>query len=101
MKNTQIDMERIKEALSILKPDKQLVEIRILKGKKIISGYFTDCDTLEKQFDKVDLRDANVFYTLNYINPECYARKQRDRFLEEKITTSDTDIVGYQRLLVD
>lgn len=101
MKNTQIDMERIREALSILKPDKQLVEIRILKGKKIISGYFTDCDTLEKQFDKVDLRDANVFYSLNYINPECYARKQRDKFLEEKITTSDTDIIGYQWLLVD
>lgn len=101
MNQTQYDMDRIRNALSILKPNNQLFEIRILKGKTIISGYFTDVNVLEKQLKKVNLEDANVFYTLNAINPDCYSRKQRDRFLQEKTTTSDPDIIGYQWLLVD
>lgn len=101
MKQTQIDMDKIKNALSILKPNGQLFEIRILKGKSIISGYFTDVNVLAEEFQKVDLRDANVFYTLNMIDPDCYSRKQRDHFLQEKTTTSDPDIIGYQWMLVD
>lgn len=100
-KQTQINVDRIRNALTILKPNNELYEIRILKGKIIISGYFTDVDVLLNEFSKIDLRDANVFYTLNDINPGCYSRKQRDIFLQEKITTSDQDITGYKWLLID
>lgn len=96
-----IDIGKIKEALEILKPDGQLYEIRILKGKQIISGYFKNADVLEKALKTVDLRGANIFYTLNVINEDCYAREQKDCFRQSKTTTSDGDIETYQWMLVD
>ena len=97
----ELDFERVREALDLLKPNGQLYEIRILKEKQIISGYFTDTTTLEKALKTVDLRGANVFYTINQIDDACYSRKQRDCFRQVKTTTSDADIVGYRWLLVD
>lgn len=100
-----IDIEKIKETINKLKPGGQLYEIRILQGsgkrKTTISGYFRGTDNLEAAFSKVDLRRANVFYTLNVIDPECYSREQHERFLQVDDTTSDADIVAYQWMLVD
>ena len=96
-----IEIDKVKKALSILKPDGQLFEVRILKGKATISGYFTDVDVLEKALKKVDLRGANVFYTLNMIDESCYSREQKDKFVQCKTTTSDGDITRYQWLLID
>lgn len=97
----EMDFAKVKEALDLLKPKGQLYEIRILKGKTTISGYFTDTDTLEDAFKTVDLRGANVFYTLNEIDPSCYSREQRDCFRQVKVTTSDGDIIGYRWMLID
>lgn len=97
----EMEFAKVKEALDILKPNGALYEVRILKGKTIISGYFTDTDALGKAFKTVDLRGANVFYTLNKIDPACYSREQRDHFRQVKTTTSDSDIVSYQWMLVD
>ena len=66
-----------------------------------ISGYFTDASILMEQFKKVDLRNANVFYTLNEIDKACYAREQHDIFRQVKVTTSDGDITAYKWLLID
>ena len=96
-----IEINEVKKALSILKSEGQLFEVRILKGKTIISGYFTDVETLEQAFKKVDLRGANVFYTLNRIDESCYSREQKDKFVQSKNTTSDGDITAYQWLLID
>lgn len=100
-----IDIERIKESIELLKPNNQLYEIRILLGsgrrKTTISGYFKGTKNLEKAFSTVDLRHANVFYTLNRINDECYAREQHECFRQIDDTTSDSDIVGYQWFLID
>ena len=97
----EMDFEKVKEALDILKPNGALYEVRILKERTIISGYFTDTSKLEKAFKTVSLRGANVFYTLNNIDPDCYSREQRDCFRQVKTTTSDTDITSYQWMLVD
>lgn len=96
-----IELGKVKEALEVLKYDGQLFEVRILKGKATISGYFTDVDKLMKAFKTVDLRGANVFYTLNIIDDECYSREQHDKFVQCKTTTSDGDITAYQWMLVD
>lgn len=101
MISTSADVEKIKEALEILKPNGQLFEIRILQGKTTISGYFTSAETLTKELHKVSLKGANVFYTLNTIDDSCYSREQHDCFRQCKITTSDSDIVAYQWMLVD
>lgn len=101
MTNGIIEPEKIKEALTILLKENNLFEVRILKGKTTISGYFTNSDVLLNEFNKVDLRGANVFYTLHRIDESCYSREQHDCFRQVKTTTSDNDIVAYQWLLVD
>lgn len=101
MLSEAVDIEKLKESLAILKPNGQLFEIRILQGKQIISGYFTDVNKLEKELHKVSLKGANVFYTLNQIDESCYSREQHDCFRQSKTTTSDADIVGYNWMLVD
>ena len=101
MTNGIIEPEKIKEALTILLKENNLFEVRILKGKTTISGYFTSSDVLLNEFNKVDLRGANVFYTLHRIDESCYSREQHDCFRQVKTTTSDNDIVAYQWLLVD
>lgn len=101
MTNGIIEPEKIKEALTILLKENNLFEVRILKGKTTISGYFTSSDVLIKEFNKVDLRGANVFYTLHRIDESCYSREQHDCFRQVKTTTSDNDIVAYQWLLID
>ena len=101
MKSSMVDTEKIKEALGILKADGQLFEVRILKGKQIISGYFKNADVMVKALDTVDLRNANIFYTLNCINEDCYSREQRDCFRANVTTTNDKDIDTYQWMLID
>ena len=100
-----IDIEKVKETLDIIKGGKELYEIRILQGsgrrKRTISGYFRGTDNLEKAFSTIDLRTASVFYTLNRINPDCYSREQHERFLQIDDTTSDNDITTYEWLLID
>jgi len=101
MNGSMVDKEKIKEALGILKADGQLFEVRILKGKQIISGYFKNADVMVKALDTVDLRNANIFYTLNCINEDCYSREQRDCFRVNVTTTNDKDIDTYQWMLID
>ncbi len=97
----KLEEDKIREALAIIKPDGQLFEIRILQGKQTISGYFTSVETLLREFNKVSLKGANVFYTLNQIDEACYAREQHDCFRQCKTTTSDADIVAYNWMLID
>ena len=101
MITSMVDIEKIKNALAALKEPGQLFEIRVLRGKETISGYFKDVEKLLAAFNKVSLRGANIFYTLNVIDESCYSREQCDHFVQCKTTTSDADIVSYQWMLVD
>lgn len=105
MNDAFFEAEKIKEALDVLKYNEQLFEIRILKSKQTFSGYFTDTDTLLSALDDMiynhGLQGANIFYTLNVIDPDCYSREQHDKFMQSKTTTSDADILSYQWLLID
>ena len=100
------DENEIRKAIAIMKADDQLYEIRIHGGtKKIISGYFRGADKLIaelKKLRKQDLDEANIYISLNKINDACYDRKQRDVLRTyNDATTSDTDVVGYDWLMVD
>ena len=101
MNKPNVDVEKLRRALEILKPGGELFEVRVLQDKRVLSGYFTDVDTLIQKLKTVDLDNANVFYTLNRIDPDCYSRQQRDKFLVAKNTTSDNDIIAYDWLLID
>ncbi len=97
------DANEVKKAISLMKPDGQLFECRMLEGSKIYSGYFTDAETLVNALSHENLRDRNVYITLNEIDSGCYGRKQRDCFIlvRKDPTTGDKDIVGYDWLMVD
>ena len=96
-----INESELRKAVQCLKPDNQLFEIRIIGHQKPISGYFKDADTLVKALDTVDIRNANVYITLNQVNEACFSRMQSEKFLKGANATSDTEIDGYNFLFID
>lgn len=105
MKNMQFyDELTIRKTIKCLKPNNELFEIRIIgKGnrKRVISGYFTDADTLIKQFDTIDPRGVNTYITINKVNEACYSREQHDCFRQTDSTTHDHEIDSYEWLFID
>lgn len=100
--NDFINEAEVRKTIELLKPGGQLFEIRVVgRGRQPVSGYFTSADTLIKAFSTIDLRESNVYFTLNYVNAGCYSRVQRDKFRQKVSTTSDNDIDGYQWILID
>lgn len=98
------DEDMIRRTINLLKPNNELFEVRIIgKGnkKRIISGYFTDADTLIKQFDTIDPRSVNTYITINKVNEDCYAREQHDCFRQTDANTHDHEIDAYEWLFVD
>ena len=69
--------------------------------KRVISGYFTDADTLIKQFDTIDPRGLNMYITINKVNDGCYSREQHDCFRQTDLTTHDNEIDSYEWLFID
>lgn len=77
-----------------------LVEVRVLVGKKTYSGYFKSIDKLiesVKSFDKYA-----IYFVFNKINSACYSREQCEKLVENsKQTTSDNDIIAREWVLID
>lgn len=98
-----INADEVRKTIAILKPNNQIFEIRIIGGtnKAPISGYFRDAETLLEKFDTIDVRNKNIYITLNGLNEGCFSRVQRESFQQTKVTTSDSDVEGYQWLFVD
>lgn len=98
-----IDEKELQKTINVLKPEHQLFEIRVFGAdkRKVISGYFTDCNTLISALDKIDPRDKNIYITLNRVNTAVYARSQHDKFVANVNTTSDTEIERYEWLFID
>ena len=105
MKNAQFyDEPTIRRAINCLKPNNELFEIRIIgKGnrKRVISGYFTEADTLIRQFDTIDPRGVNTYITINKVNDACYSREQHDCFRQTDSTTHDHEIDSYEWFFID
>lgn len=97
------DEKEIKKTISVMKPDGQLFEVRVIYGNApALSGYFTDADTLIDNLRRINHRDCNVYITLNQINSACYSRTQRDVFYKSpKTSTKDGEIDGYDWLMID
>lgn len=97
-----INEMEIREAIATLHGGK-LFEIRMIDGRWNASGYFADADTLLKELKRFKHKqNANIYTTLNYIKPECYDRKQRNKLIESATpTTSDNDIEGIDWLMID
>lgn len=96
-RNDYIDEDQLRKALSVLKPDGELFELRVFGKHKgdVYSGYFTDADTAIDELSKIRLDGKSVFFTLNGINEACYGRAQHDEFMQGVTTTGDVDVVTY------
>lgn len=99
-----IDEQMIRRAVATLISDGDVFEVRILNKrskKNQISGYFTDAETLIQALGTVDLRNTNVYITLQAINEDCYSRSQHDCFIAGAASTNDNDVDGYRWLFID
>ncbi len=100
----RFDENEIRKAISIMKPQNDLFEVRVIaSSKKNVSGYFRDAEACINAMRGIHMADGcNVYITLNGIKDECFSRQQRNRFMNNvSPTTTDTDIEGYTWLLVD
>lgn len=98
-----VDQDEVRKSISVLQDPQEIFEARVIgtQRKVINSGYFRDAETLFKAFDSIDLRNRNVYITLGKVKQECFSRSQREHFEQTNVTTSDTDISGYQWLFID
>ena len=99
-----IDEAEIRRTISVMKPDGELFEIRIIpanKKQKPSVGYFKSVDVLLRELKKQQLKGTNVYITLQKIKDACYSREQRDCFVMGASTTSDNDVEGYNWLMID
>lgn len=91
----------LRKTILQLKPNNALFEVRIFSGKKVLSGYFKDADSLVNAFNTVDLRGATTCISLNAIDKALFSRAQSEKFIAGAMATSDKDIKGIQWLFVD
>ena len=96
-----INETELRKAITQLKGNSELFEVRIMGGRQPISGYFKDADTLIEAFNTVDLRGTNTYITLNKPMDALYSRQQANRLLSVKNTTSDKEIEALDWLFVD
>lgn len=100
---TYFNETEIRKTIEVMKPDNELFEIRIVDSSKKAPaiGYFKDVDVLIDQLKKQNLKGKNVYISLNEPNEACYARKQKDCFVDGATTTGDKDVIGYDWLMID
>lgn len=94
----------IRRWYDVLKGGSGVVEVRAIQkvaGKdKILSGYFRDVETLLSAIRPYDLTH-NIYFSLNNVNEACYSKTQKDCMKGGVSSTSDTDIIGRDWVLID
>ena len=87
--------------LTLLHEPDEIIEIRSIDPKPVISGYFrADSPAIAREIARYPNR--TFYQTMNRVKPACYARGQHERLVERpQVTTSDNDITGYQWILID
>lgn len=98
-----INETELRKAIQQLHPDGELFEVRIIPvgKKKPASGYFKDADSLIEAFKLYDLRETNVYITLNQINSALFSRQQSNHFVAGANSTQDSEVSGYKWLFID
>jgi hypothetical protein len=91
----------ILQSLQILKKADDVTELRILDSPKgTVSGYFDDIQSLAE--NALDYNGkAQIYITLNPVNPALLARSSNQVKFRPKQTTSDSDILKRNWLQID
>lgn len=100
-KNYEECTKEVTKAIEVLGLNKRPVEIRMLKTKNgTRSGYYDNKQKLINDISRYDGID-NIFFTLNVFSEDLLARG-KDKLLEyAKHTTSDSEIIRRELLLID
>ena len=97
---TQEQIQNIYQWWHVFKNDGDLVEIRIIDGKRTYSGYYMNIENLIRDVDAH--MDKNIYFTINTIDPPLYGRPQCELMqVNPKNTTTDAEIVGYRFIFLD
>ncbi len=91
----------IRRAIETLLEPGDVVEVRALKDRATVSGYFDDFEELAEQAAKLDEQRFADYVTLNPAKTELLARAQNRVKHHPKATTSDVDILRRRWLPVD
>lgn len=95
-----IDRHELVRALTVIHKGK-LFEIRIVGSRDTYSGYFKDPEICAEQIQRLGENNANVYFTLNLLDPSLYNRQQQDKLIKSRTTTSDNDVMCFNFLLID
>jgi len=97
-----LDKEHLKLWWNTFVGDGNFTEVRIL-GKFSYSGYFRSFENLVSQLEPyTNMDDEQIYFVLNSIAEDCYARPQCEKFVKSpKATTKDDEIVRRKFLLLD
>ncbi len=106
MSKVYFDRNELERTIKAMKPDGELFEIRIIRGKEIYSGYFNETATLIEALKRQQLEQCNVYITLQRLHEGCSARLQWNEFIKtggtpKIVTTSDNDVINYSFIPVD
>lgn len=97
-----IDRIELKKTWDLFVGVDGFTEVRIL-GKFQYSGYFKSFDNLCKQLEPyTEMDDEQIYFVMNKIKDDCYARPQCEKFVKSpKSTTKDDETIIRKWLLCD
>lgn len=97
-----IDKIELKKWWDTFVGEGNFTEVRIL-GRFSYSGYFRNFENLISQIEPyTNMDDEQIYFILNSIDKDCYARPQCEKFVKSpKTTTTDSDIIRKKFLLLD
>lgn len=97
-----VDKLELKKTWDLFVGNDGFTEVRIL-GKFTYSGYFRSFENLCSQLEPyTNMDDEQIYFVMNKIASDCYARSQCEKFVKNpKSTTKDDEITDRQFLLCD
>ena len=97
-----IDKIELKKTWDLFVGENGFTEVRIL-GKFQYSGYFKSFDNLCKQLEPyTEMDDEQIYFVMNKIKDDCYARPQCEKFVKSpKATSKDDETIIRKWLLCD
>ena len=97
-----VDKEQLQLWWNTFVGEGNFTEVRIL-GRFSYSGYFRNFENLISRIEPyTNMDDEQIYFILNSIDKDCYARPQCEKFVKSpKVTTTDSDIIRRKFLLLD
>lgn len=98
---TLYNEQEIRKTIEQLFCPGDVYEVRIIGHRYPLNGIFNNVDTLIQALKTVDLRNVNVYVTLQGVNPDCMSMSHANHFLKGAEAVKDNYIEAYHWLMID